>query len=99
MTERLIELGVRLDEIKEEVKQPLLTTLNPETETDEMFTGRLLIENGKISPGLAIIVKTSLQHGIHVFVYDRNGIEEWIRTQTTVPETRERFGGRVISIS
>jgi len=99
VTQRLLELGVKLDEISQEVKLPLLTTLNPETETDEMFTGRLLIENGKISPGLAIIVKTSQEHGIHVFVYDRNGIEQWIRNQTTVPETRECFRGRVIPIS
>jgi len=88
-TEVLVSLGVRLRSIPAEAHEALLIALDASGDTDEMFTGRPLVEGGRVSAGLGCIVKRTGGGTYHVFVYDATAIREWVAEHNTVPETRE----------
>jgi hypothetical protein len=102
--EVLHSLGVNMEALPEEAHEPLLLALDATGDTDEMFTCRPLVEEGKVSPGLACIVKHANRGGTmstHVFVYDAEALREWVAQSNTVPETREDVGAetQIVDIS
>lgn len=95
--QKLISIGVNIEQLPLDVYEPLLIALDTTGETDEMFTCRPLVENCKVSVNLSCFIKKS-NNVTHVFVYDTESIKTWISRHHTVPETREETDANTVII-
>ena len=53
----------------------------------DIFTGELLVEDGRVAPGLSAVVKDG-RTGPNIFLYDYKSICEWVRRKGKNPMTQ-----------
>lgn len=90
---QLEDLGVQLPLSTPSVVVAAVATRlreSQDTEEDEVFTGDRIVVDGKVVPGLAVVVRGSQGSAMqHVFIYNLEAIKRWQQERGRDPNTRE----------